>query len=144
VEAQHAQIRTLGEDLTKQKAATMLSEANARVTTWTKGGKKGKFALPPSATEGLPVLLAEMPTQFTVKFSEFIDSILETGLVELGERGKPTVMEDGKTATQQFTELAEKLMSETQGMTYADAVSRISEQNEGLWEAYRQESLEEV
>jgi phage I-like protein len=141
VDNQAGTIKQLGDDLAQQKAATLLAEINHTTDQWKRGGSKGKFAIPPAALENLPVQLAELPPAGRKVFADFVASILDTGLVELQERGRPAVM-SGKTAGQMFTERADKMLSENKNLSYADAVSRITAESPELWEAYRSEVLD--
>jgi hypothetical protein len=140
VEDQQKTIKELGDEVAQGKVATKLAEINTSTQSWGRGGNKGKFAIPPAALEGLPVKLAEMSPAHMKVFTDFVGTILDTGLVSLKEVGRARTMEE-KSASSLFAEKAQTLMAENKDISYADAVSRIAAEEPDLWESYRMETL---
>ena len=140
VEKQTEQITELTDKVAKGEAATKLAEIGGTIQGW----RSDKYAVPPSALDGMTVKLAELPPAGVKLFNDFVQSILKTGLVELKERAQPRILTEGKSAAVKFAEEAQSLMSGNKDVSYADAVRQISEDNPGLWEAYRLEQLEGV
>lgn len=127
-----------GKDINKLQATTKLSEASVKLADWQRGGSKAKFALPSAVTDAATKMLTEFSPAQTKAFSEFVDGILETGLVELGERGKLRPTEGGKSAAKTFSEKVAALM-ESGKLDYADAATKLSEDDPELFEAYSAE-----
>ena len=122
-------------EIRKLKTAHKLSEANVKLGEWSRGGDKGKFALPAASAGTVTKILTELPSNLQKAFHEFVDNLLDSGLVELGERGKVSPNLNGNTAAQEFSNKVAGLI-ENAGMSYADAAIKVSSDDPELFDAY--------
>jgi phage I-like protein len=126
--------------LTTTEAAYRLAEADARVIKLNEG-KKRIFA--PAVTDKLKEIMVGnlQGKQLSDTVLEMFETISKDGLVELGERGySRTGNENDKSATQRYNEAVQKYMKENANVTYADACTAVSGQDEKLFAEYRAES----
>ena len=138
-------VKGLLDEVAELRTARTLSEAKQLTDSWATGknGEK-KFAIPPAATEPLTDLIVNNP-KLSEKLTEAMDAILETGLVTLGERGTAHKQrrdgdEGDGTAIAELNSRVKKLMEENDSITFADAYSEVS-RDEELFNRYRRESL---
>lgn len=129
-------VTQLQERIAQLEAANRLSEVNAKLTSWT----TGKHILPIALHEDARKVLLNAPTKVAGDLAAFIDKLLATGTVELGERGKANTSGEGKTAAERYDTEIRKL-TEGGKMSYADAVMKISAEDPQLFEEYRQETF---
>jgi hypothetical protein len=73
-------------------------------------------------------------------FGEFIDKLLQTGLVPVGQLGKnsPVELDEKDTATK-LSEAIAKEMAANDKLSYPDALDLALLANPALWDEYRKE-----
>jgi phage I-like protein len=131
IDTQNKTLAEIQKDRKEEGARKTLSEM-------INGKTNGKFALPPAAEEDLVKALSEGDV---TSFTAGLEKIMETGLVELGERGgrRPA---DGKSATEIVNEKMVKLTEGENGMSVPDAIERLTLEEPDLYEAYRREAMQ--
>lgn len=133
-------VKTQGEAISALQAANRLSEASLQLSEWQRGSGKAKWAIPPVVAETATKCLTEMTGEVRKQFTEFVNKLLEVGLVSLKEQGKaegePTV-----TAAEAFEGKVRKLMESSEGLSYADAVVAVAAAEPALYDEYRIEYL---
>ncbi len=130
------------EVLARTAAALKLSETEARVVKLSETSKDR--TLSPAAKEDLNRILFEAPEGIAKQVYAFAESILKTGLVELGERGAAGTGSDvdvDAPATRAFNEAVTAARKENPDFTYADAVEHIASSEPKLFNEYREESF---
>ena len=133
-------VKKQGEMITSLQKSNRDKDVTVKLNEWTTATDAAyQFALPPALHGDLrKIMLNEGGS-----IESFIESLLKTGLVELGERG--AIRSNGETvdATKRFGDAVSKLQA-AGSMDYADAVTRVASDDPELFEAYRQEALGEV
>ncbi len=119
------------------------SEASAKLNEWSAPAAGRKYGLPPAVHDDLrKVMLSEEGADF----GAVVDQILKTGLVKLTEEGgdsRSSTKGGGGSATKKFTEaVAEKMKLGEGKIDYVTASGMVAQEDEDLFEAYRQEALE--
>jgi hypothetical protein len=138
-------VKALADRVAELEAGKTLSEAASLVESWTtRPLATAKYVLPPAVTEKLTETLISGSTKFRESITEVIGHILEHGLVTLKEQGRNdpnrTPNENEPTAIAEFNVKVKELMDATEGMSFADAYSEAS-RDEELFNRYRRETL---
>ncbi len=136
-------VKALVDEVTQLKTARRLDEATRLTENWSTRSDK-KFALPPATTEKLTEILISASPTLTEGLAEVIDHILDNGLVSLKEVGTSKRSDRGDTtASAEFATRVKKLQEENEGITFADAYSEVS-RDEDLFKRYRAETMSGV
>lgn len=98
----------------------------------------GKYGLPVEASKKLHEVLIKSPNYLSDVMYDFAQTIIQTGLVPLGERGIAHRERKGK-ASRRFDEAVAQYIEDNKGVTYSDASSEISKLRPDLWNAYQEE-----
>lgn len=138
-------VKALVDEVAELRSARRFDEATRLTENWSNRSDK-KFALPPATTEKLTEILVTASPQLTENLTEIVDHILDNGLVSLKEEGHSTPRSGGNEETSASAEVAsrvKKLQEENEGMTFADAYSEVS-RDEELFNRYRAETMSGV
>ena len=100
-----------------------------------KAREKG-WAIPPVTTNALKEVLEEAPKQFSDKVIQAFDTLMDKGLVQLGESGgrKRESETDGVT---DFMKEVTKLRESNKGMSFGEASVQIAQEQPELFAAYQ-------
>lgn len=143
------QNRQLAEQVDMLVAAQRLTEVRYTMKEWEAGTSQGaKFALPPALHETAEELLTSGSKTFSEGFTKFVNGILETGLVKLGEEGttnperheKPeeeTNEEVEPAAIKAFNDLIQSIEKDNPEMTVGDAIEEAARREPQVFEEYR-------
>ena len=98
-------------------------------------------ALSPVVKQQLSDLMITAPKATADKILKLAQTIMEDGVVQLGELGGKTEIFDlgGKSASQMFSDKVEKLRTDDKDLSYADASIQLAESEPELWNAYNTE-----
>lgn len=141
--AEHPVVKSLMDQVTELQTERRLSEANRMVESWTTHtSDEMKFALPPAVTETLSDVLVGGSSELRTKLSEVFESILKSGLVQLGEMGRTRgsgstdngEYEGGPAA--EIDRRVKELMEKDPKMSFGDAYAEVS-RDEKLFAEYR-------
>lgn len=139
----HPEVKVLMDQVAELQSAQRLTEAKALVDEWS-GNSTKKFALPEAVTGDIQDILIAASPQIKEKLNTVFSHIIENGVVKLGETGKRRVEEtpDPKgTAASRFDAEVKKLMDADDKLSFGDAVSQASMDNEELYTEYRREAI---
>ena len=130
---ENPEVKSLVDRVAVLETANKLSEVNLQLTEW---DSTAAFTFPATLRDDARKLLCEMGPELT----KFFDELSKVGMVPLGEtKVKSRGVE--RTASESFSGLVEKQLSENADMGYADAVAKVSGDNPELFEEYRRESF---
>lgn len=132
-----SEVQALNDRIAQLEVAARMSETSLRLREMS---DSKKYALPAKFHDEAKALLVESPRQLSDRWAKMLGEILDTGLVERGERGAGrTVTPEGQSAAQTFTEKVDKLVEG--GKSFEDAVTQVSRDNPELYEEYRIEVI---
>jgi phage I-like protein len=130
VSAQQEELVSLSKKSKEQAVETKLKELDE--------GKK--FSIPPAVKNHLRHIMLNSPQAVADEVYKQYQKTLELGLIDMTEKGWTRRNAD-QTPHAQFESLVKKLQDENKGMSYADAVERVSAENPKLYDEYRNESF---
>lgn len=108
-------------------------QLRARLSEWHRGGDFG--GIPPSLDEAVGEIRSSLPPSGRKKFDEFIESLLEVGLVMSGEIGSASVVLGDEQ--EEFTIALAAIRKAQPALSLEEAVRETAKQNPQLAEAYR-------
>ena len=127
------EVKALMDRVVVLETANKLSEVNLMLNEW---DSERAYTIPSTLRDQARKILCEANAE-TV---QFFDELTKVGMVPLGETPvKSRGVE--RTASESFTGLVEKLLSENPELGYADAVAKVSGDNAELFEEYRREAF---
>ena len=132
VEMVNTQAEQLAEN-TKQLKEARVGAALKQLSE--KARDKG-WAIPPVTTNALKEILEEAPKQFSDKVIQAFDTLMDKGLVQLGENGgrKREPESDGAT---DFMKEVNKLRESNKGMSFGEASVQVAQERPELFAAYQ-------
>lgn len=140
--AQNPKLKKLTDRITALETTSKLSEIKVQLTEWSSETSGKKFGLPAAVHDDLRKL---MLSEGSAAVKAVIDKVLETGLVEFGERGGQRhgarKAGQGGSPTEQYNDRVQTIMQEKK-LSYLEAAAQLSETDPDLYEAYRVETLE--
>lgn len=108
-------------------------QLRARLSEWHRGGDFG--GIPPALDEEVGEIRGSLPPSGRKKFDEFIDHLLETGLVMSGEIGSASVVLGDEQ--EEFTIALAAVRKDQPKLSLEEAVRETAKRNPQLAEAYR-------
>jgi hypothetical protein len=141
-------VKALVDEVAQLRAESTLADATRLTEIWSSPSTDAdrKFALPPAVNKQLSDILVGGNQELTKSLTEVMDHILKNGLVTFKEDGtlrpsnKP---EEDNSASAEFTARVKKLQDDTEGLSFADAYSEVSNDEE-LYDRYRKETMSGV
>jgi phage I-like protein len=133
----YPEVKALVDRVALLEVANKLSEVNLQMSEW---DNARPYTVPSVLRDRARKLLSEARS---TELSEFIDELTKVGMVALGETESATRGMD-KSASDTFTQMVDKKLSENPDTDYVDAVSDVSRDNPQLFEEYRREAFQEV
>lgn len=140
VEAQAAQLQNQSKELAENTKQLKEARVESAVKALSEKAKGKGFAIPPVTKNALSEVLMDAPKQFSDKVIQAFDSLLDKGLVELGERGGQR--QDGKQDDdeQAFVREVKKLQESETGLSFGEASIRVAQEQPDLFAAYQSAS----
>lgn len=131
-------VKTLMDRVATLEAATRLSEVTVQLSELT----TDKYTIAPVMLEELRTVLVEAPKALSDKFFATVKNIVQSGIVELGERGFGRADENsGESATKRFTEAVADYTKTHPDVSYAVAAEIVASDNPQLFTEYRNEAF---
>lgn len=132
------ELATMKKQLSEQAAARRLSEVKLGFKALSEGKK---FTLPPAVLNKAQQLTVKLNDDQGNAFMGLLKEILDSGLVELGERGSANP-NPGTDPSRQLDTLVTKKLSETNFKgEYVDALEAVYAENPALYAAYRAQQI---
>ena len=134
----HPEVKALVERVSNMEAAAKLTEVNHKIESWQSGNK---FGLPATLNDSVKAFMLSADDKQTQAFGEFVDTILEKGLVTLTETaGGHRDATGGKDLNKIDTEI-QALQDADDTLSYPDAVSQYFREDEDAFKNYMNATL---
>lgn len=122
--------------------ALRFAEAQGRVTKLQELAIQSKLAFPATVSDDMRELMIDAPKEFSERFYKLMEKLAKTGMVRMGELGRAYRGDFGSSAKLTIHERAQALMARETGLSYGDAVERVTRDDPKVFADYRSDVME--